>query len=311
MKRLEQLPQITDQALGGLNATEGLKYRILSAAREDSAPPRRRAMWVPVACASLALALTLGIAIPRMTAQPDDQPLISAISAGSSETASANEGTLVSLNNNSVSVSSRSHAPAFRSLWAQSSGGSFPMIGADGRYYRMMTSPTAVSSGLLGSKIGEVKQFTTEPALAASGVIMSNRVPSGTAVYEIRGMGKTLLAAEVDGSYRLFQRVSFNGSALRGSEKLADTLQIAKHITMMELSGVGTVSDSAKCEKLFSTLTKYADYASSGSVSSQQSLLIELDNGLTVQLMVKNDKLSACGVWSCPEFFDAFAEAVR
>ena len=35
------------------------------------------------------------------------------------------------------------------------------------------------------------------------------------------------------------------------------------------------------------------------------------DNGLTVQMAVKDDKLSACGTWSCPEFIDAFTDAMQ
>ena len=124
-------------------------------------------------------------------------------------------------------------------------------------------------------------------------------------------MGGTLVAAEVDGSYRVFQRVSFNGSALRGSEDLADTLQLGGHIISMELSDVGTVTDKDVCESLFATLIDCASYESSGNVSGKQSLHIELDNGLTVQLTIKNDKLSACGTWSCPEFFEEFEAALN
>ena len=52
-----------------------------------------------------------------------------------------------------------------------------------------------------------------------------------------------------------------------------------------------------------------AAYESSGSVSSRQSLILELENGLVVQLAVKNDSVAACGVWSCPEFFEEFEDA--
>ncbi|MDD6248459.1 hypothetical protein, partial [Desulfovibrio piger] len=71
------------------------------------------------------------------------------------------------------------------------------------------------------------------------------------------------------------------------------------------------ITDSETCETLFSTLTENASYESSGTVSAKQSLLIQLDSGLTLQLTVKNDKLSACGTWSCPEFLEAFEAALQ
>ena len=124
-------------------------------------------------------------------------------------------------------------------------------------------------------------------------------------------MGGTLVAAEVNGSMRLFQRVSFNGNALRGSETLDDTLQISGHIASMELSDVGVITDADTCEQLISTLLDCATYESSATVSGRQSLLICLDNGLTVQMAVRDDSLSACGTWSCPEFFEDFQAALQ
>ena len=76
----------------------------------------------------------------------------------------------------------------------------------------------------------------------------------------------------------------------------------------MELSGVGTVTEPAACETLLETLLECATYESSGSISSKKALLVELNNGLVLQLTVKGDNLAACGVWSCPEFFEAFGD---
>ena len=199
----------------------------------------------------------------------------------------------------------------YRSLWATGEGGTFPMVGINGSYYRLLTEPASVSDSLLGGTVATVDTFTTEPALTAKGSVMSNVVTEGTAVQQVKGMGDTLVAARVDGTLRVFQRVSFNGTALRGSEKLKDTLQLSGHIRSMSLSSVGTVSDAAECERLFSLLTVNAVYESSGSLTNRQSLLITLDNGLTVQMIVKGDKLAACGVWSCPEFIEAFEAAAQ
>ena len=108
---------------------------------------------------------------------------------------------------------------------------------------------------------------------------------------------------------RLFQRVSFNGNALKGSETLADVMQLSGHVASIELSGVGTITDASVCADLISLLLNDATYESSGSLSAKQSLLIELDNGLVYQFTVKNDKIASCGTWSCPEFFEAFEAA--
>ena len=45
-------------------------------------------------------------------------------------------------------------------------------------------------------------------------------------------------------------------------------------------------------------------------MSGAGSLLIGLKNGLTLQLLVSDESVSACGTWSCPDFFEAFDEAV-
>lgn len=310
MKRLEQLPEITNETLGGLVAGQEMKARILASVanpelRRKKAPAFARVL-VPAVCVALALVL---FTVPNLLRPAEPEPLISSIAAGN--TPVTNERALLDMGNTNVNVSARANVPEFRTIWESDTNGTFPMIGLNGRYYRLLSQPTSVSDSLLGSSLGTVESFTTEPALADTDVTMSNKVSSGTEVFEISGMGGTLVAAQLDGVYRVFQRVSFNGSALLGSEKLSDTLQIAGHIMMMELSGVGTVTDSDTAEQLFSTLLSSATFESNGSVSGTQSLLIELDNGLTIQLLVKNDKLGACGVWSCPEFLDAFAEAIE
>lgn len=307
MKRLEQLPEITEKALGGLTAGQNLKLRIEKAAAAPMPHRRTVGAWVPALCCALVLAIALGVGIPNMT-QQGDEPLIASQAAGVPTVGT--ERSLLDLDNN-VTIRQRDTVPDYRSIWAASNGGSFPLIGIEGKYYRMLTSPQTVSSSLFGECLGTIAEFTTEPSLSGTDVILSNIASQNGEVYAISGMGNTLVAAQVDGSYRLFQRVSFNGSALRGNEALADTLQIAGHITGMELSDVGTITDAAACETLFATLTSSASYESSGSVNGKQSLLISLDNGLIVQLSVKNDKLSACGTWSCPEFFEAFANAIQ
>ena len=305
MKRLEDLPKTADRALAGLEATPGLKYRIMQEAQKQSAAPRKRPVVARAAAAIAVCCMVLAIALPPMLNQ-GEEPLISSMPLGNATDAPA------LLSDNGISGGSLNSARSGSGMWSifASEGSSFPMIGVNGRYYRMLTMPASVSSGILGNSLGTVAQYTSEPALAGSSGVMSNVCTSGTEVYAIRGMDGTFVAAKVNGTMRVFQRVSFNGSALVGGDKLADTLKISGHVTMLELSGVGSISDPNVCNQLVSILLKNAAYESSGSVKPSQTLIITLDNGLMLQLDVKNDKFSACGTWSCPEFFDAFVNAM-
>jgi len=310
-KRLHQLPADADKALEGLVAGPHLKMRIERAAAnptptKNHIPVRR---WAPALSLALVLAVGAIVGLPYLLGQDAQMPLITTQSLG--DGVGGNDRALLDLGGGDVRISGQSNAPEYRSIWAKGSNGSFPLVGVNGAYYRMMTTPSSVSASLLGSSLGTVAEFTTEPSLSGTNVILSNQAVTGTAIYEISGMSGAMVAAEVDGKMRLFQRVSFNGSAIKGSESLADTLRAGGRITAMELSDVGIVADSSVCESLYSTLTRCASYESSGSVSAKQSLLIELDNGLTLQLAVKNDKLGACGTWSCPEFFEEFEAAVQ
>lgn len=303
-RRLEQLEKTADQALAGLKADRHLMLRIEKAAMQPRTEQPRRRGWIPAVACAMALVVCFALALPAL--QPETKPLLMAQSAGDSSVGSERA---LNMPDDGVSISRGASAPAYRSLWEQGSG-TFPLVGVNGKYYRMLTTPTGVDSGLLGASLGTVAEFTTEPSLSGTDVLLSNAADLGAEVFAVKGMGDTLVATTVNGTMRLFQRVSFNGSALRGGETLSDTLQISGSIRAMELSDVGVVTDADACETLFQTLLDNACYESSGTVNARQSLLIELDNGVTVQMAVRDESLSACGTWSCPEFFEAFEEAM-
>ncbi len=306
---LRNLPQEANKAMNGLYATPFLKARIDRAVEEKQQGKVRFALpkWAPaVCCAALALVLTLAFVPMGQEEQPGT--LISSSTLG--DPAAAPSSVLTAdLRSGDISISASSAKPGYRSIWSDVKDGSFPLIGIEGRYYRMLTSPNSVDSQLLGSQITTIREFTTEPSLSGTDEVLSNAAASGTAVYAISGVNDaSLVAAKVNGRMKLFQRVSFNGNALRGRETLADTLDVGSRVIAMELSGVGTVTDPTACADLMGLLLSAAEYESSGSISSKQALLIELDNGLVLQLAVRGDKLAACGVWSCPDFFDSFAD---
>ena len=303
---LQELPQTADHAMGGLEATPFLKARIDRAVNEQKQGKVRFALpkWAPaVCCAAVVLVLALTV-LPLGQEQPGT--LISSNTMGNPTEAPASLLT-ADLNRGDVFISANSSKPGYRSIWSDVQDGSFPLIGVNGKYYRMLTNPAALDSELLGSQVATVSEFTTEPSLSGTDAVLSNAADSGAKVYAIQGVSSdTLVAAKVNGRMRLFQRVSFNGNALRGKEKLSDTLAVSGQVIGMELSGVGTVTDPAACESLLATLFGNATYESSGSITSKQALLIEMSNGLVLQMAVKGDNLAACGVWSCPEFFEAF-----
>ncbi|MBE5768019.1 MAG: hypothetical protein E7333_00310 [Clostridiales bacterium] len=310
-QQLRNLPETADKAMSGLTAGPALRAKILAAkGYTHQKKPIRWMRLVPAMACALVLAIGAVVGIPALTSAPEESPLIHTQPAGNEEGVGQTRS-LLDLTNDNVTISNNGQTPAYRSIWAKGSNGNFPLVGVNGKYYRLLTSPTSISEQQLGSSLGTVSEFTTEPSLSAGSGILSNSAAFGEAVYEVKGMGGTLVAARVDGSMRVFQRVSFNGNALKGGEKLKDTLQISGHVLAMELSDVGVVTDRNTCEDLLATLLNNATYESSGSVSARQSLLIELDTGITLQLAVKNDNLSACGTWSCPEFFDAFLSAAE
>ncbi len=309
MKTIERLPEAAERGLAGLTAGANLKYRIIhEAAKKEEAPVRSRRSWVPALCCGLVVVLC-GVFIPSAISRRQSNLLIVSQPAGE-----ATEAPVLTAQNYGIAsgaLSAGVNAPSYRSIWESSQNGTFPLIGLNGAYYRMLTTPSSVSDSQLGASLGTVAEYTTEPALSDSSIILSNCSEAGTEVYGISGMSGTLVAAKVDGVTRLFQRVGFNGTALNGNESLSDTLQIAGHVTAMELSDVGTITDGNTISSLLTTMFSNASYKSSGSVSGSQSLLLTLDNGFTVQLAVKDDRFSACGTWDCPEFFEAFAAAVQ
>ncbi|MBR4334668.1 MAG: hypothetical protein IKP72_18500 [Clostridia bacterium] len=307
-ERLHTLPDIAENS--GLNADEQLKRKILRAAREKETP--RRAFAPRLAAALCALAVLIGagaFALPALRGNgpvATQTPLIESHPAGS---LSVGEKTALDVPAGSITIRS-SRNPSYRSIWAPMSGGNFPLIGVNGRYYRMLTNPTSVSGSLLGQSLGTVDTFTSEPALAGRNGVCSNVAAQGETVYAVSGMNGAMAAANVNGQMRVFQRVSFGDNALVGGESLADTLKASNPVAL-ELSGVGTVNDASAAQRLVSILVSNASFLRAGGSETNQSLLIQLSNGIVLQMAVNGERLIACGTWACPEFFEAFQEAMQ
>ncbi len=296
-ERLRQLPEIAEES--GLEADEKLKRRILRAA-DDAVrvkTARRRAL-IPAACA-LALVLALAVSYPALKGA--GPVLITSQSAG--EGTPLPDGTLKGdVRGGSVNISA-GQVPGYQSVWASGSGGSFPLVAVNGRYYRLLKTPGKISEALLGKEIGSVEERTDEPALCRAEVF-SNVVDAGQSVYAVSGMDGAAAAAYVDGVLRAFQRVSYSGSAILGRESLADTLKLSG-VSSIELTDVGTVTGD-EAVRLADKLLSGASYQNANCTETGKTLVIRCGNGIAMQLCVNGDNVSGCGTWSCPDFFEAF-----
>lgn len=314
MNHYQDLPEIIDRQLSGLKADADLLARIQSHQAQAKPSFDFRCFRLPaVAVCGLAMVFVCAsLLMPSETtdflSQPTtDENMITSQAAGISVDGSVDPSITANMPTGVISLGVGGESVT-GTLFATSTSSTFPLISMSGATYRMLTTPTSISSNMLGQSLGTVSEFTLEPALGRSGVI-SNIVPTGTEVFAIDGMENALIASSVDGYVRVFQRVSYANTAIIGNETLSDTLCDASDAVFISLEGVGTISDADAVASVMNTLLTKADYASS-SITGTQSLQIGLSNGLTLQMLVGDDTVSACGTWNAPDFFDAFQEAV-
>ncbi|NLB90866.1 MAG: hypothetical protein GX786_06585 [Clostridiales bacterium] len=314
-KKLEQLPEIVDRSLGGIEANPSLRYKILSAAAETKTEEKKKPFFsrfsVPLTAVSACLVLVvIGFTVfPNLfstsVSQPEATNALLGHSAAGQQEPVLQERTL---SQGTMSIGAGSFSSA-DSLWV-SAGDTFPLISMNGKFYRQMNQKVLYDAQLSGH-IGSVENFTQEPALASTFGNMSNVVEEGEGIFAVSQLGDGVIAAKVNDSMTLFQRISFAGNAIFSEETLAQTLGFsAEDVLSISLSEVGTISDEAVAQKLVTTLTQNATYASSSLGSGKQVLLFTLRNGITLQMYVDDDVFSACGSWDCPGFSQAFAEAV-
>ena len=312
IKELEHLAPTANEMLSGLHADEAMKRRILSAAREEQKPRVKAPRLVPaLCCAALAIACA-GVFAPRLSgtaanAAATPAPVsIDTIAAG-------NEQALPMTRMADVSGTARVRASSSggESLFATASG-DIPLVAVNGAVYRMLSTPTSVQSDLLGSAVGTVNTATDEPSLADDDAMaggLSNVAEAGQTIYAVSGLDAgTAVACEVSGSMRLFQRVSYAGKG-PGGQGLEDTFSVRGQVAELTLSGVGTLTGDAANDAI-AVLLDHATLKSADMSARKQTLTATLTNGLKLQLGVSGDTVSACGGWSCPEFFEAFESSL-
>ena len=308
IKELERLAPTADEMLSGLHADETMKRRILSAAREEKKQPVIMPRLVPALCCAALAVACIGVFAPRLNqaavnAAASPAPVsIDTIAAGDGQTM-----TMTKMADVSGTARVRAAGGSSDSLFASTSG-DIPLVAVNGAVYRMLSTPANVQSSLLGDAVGTVSTTTDEPSLADDDAMaggLSNVADAGQTIYTISGLdANTAVACEVGESMRLFQRVSYAGKG-PGGQGLEDTFSVRGQAAELTLSGVGTLTGDAANDAV-AVLLDHATLKSADMSAKKQTLTVTLTNGLKLQLGVSGDTVSACGGWSCPEFFEAF-----
>ena len=311
IKELEHLAPTADEMLSGLHADETMKRRILYAAREEKTAARKtpvRRFAPALCCAALAIACVgaVGLRLSNAQKQPLEPVAISSIAAGDNVMENS-----VRVADVGSSARIKSVSPSENSLFATAEG-DIPLVAVNGGVYRMLTTPKNIDASLLGDSVGSVATYSDTPSLAdddAFSAGLSNVSDEGSAIYTVSGLDtNTAVAAEVSGSMRLFQRVSYAGRG-PGGQGLEDTFSVRGQVSELTLSDVGTLTGDA-ANNAISVLLDHAVLKSADTSSHRQTLTATLNNGLKLQLGVSGDTVSGCGNWSCPEFFEAFKSAL-
>ena len=312
IKELERLAPTADEMLSGLHADETMKRRILSAAREEKKQPVRMPRLVPALCCAALAVACIGVFAPRLSqtavnAAASPAPVsIDTIAAGDEQAVS-----MTRMADVSGTARVRAAGGSSDSLFASTSG-DMPLVAVNGAVYRMLNTPANVSGDLLGGAVGTVNTTTDEPSLADDDAMaggLSNVADAGQTIYAVSGLDEsTAVACEVGGSMRLFQRVSYAGKG-PGGQGLEDTFSVRGQAAELTLSGVGTLTGDAANDAV-AVLLDHATLKSADMSAKKQTLTVTLTNGLKLQLGVSGDTVSACGGWSCPEFFEAFESSL-
>ncbi|MGN0776422.1 MAG: hypothetical protein ACI4MM_07050 [Candidatus Ventricola sp.] len=319
LKSLERLGPIADEMLGGLHADERMRLAIKRAAQERGGAKRKAMMrYVPAACCAALALVCVGVTASRMRTPESNTAvtLAAAPAVMTIDTIAAGEGSAVLESGALVAelgsgAMIRKAETGGESLFA-AGGSDIPLVTVNGAVYHMLETPKDVGASLLSGQVGTVQHHDEQPSLAASDALsagLSNVAGEGTAIYAINGLAQTTaVAAEVDGSMRVFQRVSYAGRGPSGLG-LEDTFSVRGQVKRLELSGVGELTGEA-ANAVIDVLLDHAVLKSADTSARRQTLTVTLDSGLRLQLGVSGDTLCGCGGWSCPEFFEAFEAAL-
>ncbi len=323
-KKLRDLPQIAEKQLGGIEAKAGLKYKILSTLNEKNEKKTFSFPKLSIALGTLStfcILFVIGFMVyptfiaPVTPPVEDDIPkiLVQHSAAGHNDQTlpqgQERASLLLDIPQGSMSISPVSPTNS-SSLWV-SGGNNFPLIGEKGKYFRQMTGVSF--HNLQAATLGSIEEFVQEPTLSQSQGLISNVVLEDEEVYALKNINNSaMIAAYVNGVLTPFQRISFAGNAIVDGESFQSTLGFSPaDVQSITLSGVGTITDSAKAQELVAYLFNKASYLSPSLGSGEKLFHIQLNSGLTLQLYADEDTFSACGSWSVPGFTQLFEEALQ
>ena len=299
-KQLQNLPDTVSEMMADVVMPQSAKAEILQKVEAKKQIRFRPLRAIPALCAACLLLMFSVFGFPYFMMNKQNSPIQSA-PAGQMEAQIGGNQLTANLPSGSVTFSNAGSVPEYRNIFASGSASPFPLVVVQGKAYRMLSTPRSLSSGLIGGEHGTVTTFSNAPSGEG---ISSNVVLEGTPVYDVQGMSGTMVTAEVGGKMRVFQRHSYQGNALMGGESLGSVLK-AGAVQALMLSGVGEVTGN-DAQTLYNTLVNNASYQGAETQKTNQTLLIKLTNGLTMQLFVSGNQVNACGTWTCQPFFDAF-----
>ena len=308
VRKPEELKQVTDSVLSGLIATEELKSKIVYSAAQQKIKPEKVKnsgflRFVPALCCCLALIVCLCSLVPQMksvTAKPDDfLPAITDRPAGN--ISPENEGNL----RNGTELS-----PEGRKVTSETGKqGIFSdtvpeIVVLDGCFYQLINDVFNAEQLKLSTRIGKVDVFDTFSTLSGGEKAGSTFLKEGTEVYSLDGMNHAFVATEDQGNIYVFQRVALEQHGLLANEKIQDVLPDPTHIVSMDLQEKGTITDCDTIGVMMDLLCKNAVSESNNPLNRGEYLILHLDNGLSYQMTVNQQRISFCGTWLCPEFTD-------
>ena len=287
----EYFKTIADQSLAGVEAGEELWDKICrKAAEEQTASQTRQSLlkkwWIPAAAVLGAAAAVVFLSLRGGLSVSQSSLTQSLTAGGGSGEVASQQVTGVTLTAGSTSD------PLF------AAEGEEGLILLEGRAYRL--AETLTECPVLGQTLGEITEFTRKPSLS-DGQSVSSLLPVGTVVSAPLNLEGAGVLAQTEEGWAFFQRVSYGGWALQSGETLRDTLCSPEQVTF--LTWQDRTWQGQEARELVALLLECAEYGDS-SCGGTSSLLIGLDNGLTLRLYTGNGWISGCGRWWCSEFFE-------
>jgi len=310
---MDRVPESASQILENVHADGVLRHRILTRARRYGIPiggystsgwfTVRRLAPVLSAAVGILLIVWFGMNSMGPNAQPPSIP----------ENAQINMQVFPAGDLLTGQVKLAGGVPQIRDQFARTSLGDPALLSVNGRYYQMLASPLALPAEMLGTKHGDIQPLSADISLADRIGVLSNIVPEGEIVYAIGDYStRTMVAARVSGSVRVFQRIGYAAKSLVGEESFSDTLAVSGKVQALELSGVGIINDAEQANRLIDLLLSRAQPWSGEAVpEGDQSLTIYMRDGLSLHMVVSGDIVQACGAWACPDFFEEFFKVLH